>query len=191
MADKNELLDHDYDGIQEYDNDLPRWWVAIFWITALYGVFYVFYYHFGPGLLQEEQLAVDMKEIQELQAKQQQTKPVAEVDEAGLLALVGNAEAMEQGKVVFQAKCMACHGMNGEGLIGPNLTDDHWIHGGKITDIRKVVIEGVLEKGMLAWKGQLSDSEINNVVAYIWTLQGSNPPNPKAPEGELVVREAP
>jgi len=191
MADKNELLDHNYDGIQEYDNDLPRWWLAIFIISFLYGVFYIVYYHFGPGLLQEEQLAVDMKAIQELQAKQEQTKSTTELDESGLLALSQKPETLEQGKTIFQSKCMACHGMNAEGLVGPNLTDELWIHGGKITDLRKVVTEGVLEKGMLAWKGQISDQEINAVVSYIWTLRGSNPPNPKAPEGAPATSEAP
>ena len=83
---------------------------------------------------------------------------------------------------------MACHAQQGQGLVGPNLTDDYWIHGGLISDLRTVILNGVPEKGMLSWRGILKDEEINAVTAYVWTLHGTNPPNPKKPEGELVKR---
>ena len=189
MADKDELLDHDYDGIQEYDNDLPRWWVNIFWLTALFAVVRVGYYHFGPGLLQYQRLAVEMSELEATRAASAAKAGAGvSVTEAGLLALTKDTAALKKGAEVFTAKCVACHLEHGQGLVGPNLTDDYWIHGGKLMDMHKVVTAGVLDKGMLAWKGVISDDEINSVVAYIWTLHGTNPPNPKAPQGDLAPR---
>ncbi len=187
MADKDELLSHNYDGIQEYDNDLPKWWIYLFIICVAYGVFYFVNLHLGSGLDQEEQLAVDMKELHELQEKIEQAKPKVESSDEQLLALANQATALEEGKKVFTEKCVACHGAQGQGIVGPNLTDDYWIHGGKISDIRNLIISGVPAKGMLAWKGILSDQKINEVTAYIWSLKGSNPANPKKPEGELVA----
>lgn len=185
MADKDELLDHDYDGIKEYDNDLPRWWLAIFVITAMYGLWYVLYYHAGPGVFAEQQLALDMEE---LESKQKLDKPAGEeIGDEQLLAMSKDLTALAKGSEVYMGKCLACHGPQAQGLVGPNLTDEFWIHGGKLTDIKNIIVKGVPEKGMLSWKGIISDEEIHSVTAYIWSLQGSNPPNPKAPEGQKVT----
>ena len=181
MAKKeDELLNHDYDGIQEYDNNLPKWWVQLFWVTIIFSVVYVVYYHMMGGLNQEQVLAKEIAEMQQFHASQPKSEGVTE---ESLLALVSNPAAIQSGAAIFQAKCLACHGPQGQGLVGPNLTDDHWIHGPKLTDMRKIVVEGVAAKGMLSWKGLLTDDEISSVVAYIRTLHGTNPPNPKAPEG--------
>ncbi|MCB0323327.1 MAG: c-type cytochrome [Bdellovibrionales bacterium] len=184
MAEKDELLDHDYDGIQEYDNDLPRWWIALFWLTIAFAVVRVGYYHFGPGLLQEERLAVDMAALEEVRSAHQPVVSAGNAD--SLLALVSDADALAKGQEVFTTKCLACHGPQAQGLVGPNLTDDYWIHGGALTDLKRVVVEGVPEKGMIAWGALMPESEINAVVAYIRSLRGTNPPNPKQPEGALV-----
>jgi cytochrome c oxidase cbb3-type subunit 3 len=186
MADKDELLDHNYDGIQEYDNDLPRWWVWFFVLTVVWSLGYVTYMHLGSGLHQEEEIAIAMKEQQELRATVEAKASSGTPDAESLLKLTQDESAIAKGKDVFAGKCMACHAAQAQGLVGPNLTDNYWIHGGKITDIRSVIVNGVPEKGMLAWKGVLSEEEINAVVAFIWSIRGSNPPNPKQPEGELV-----
>ena len=190
MAERDELLEHSYDGIQEYDNDLPRWWTALFILTVVYGLFYVVYYHLGPGLFAEQQLAVDMKALEKVRAQQVASSPEKSFGEDQLLALVENDQVLELGGKVFQQKCAACHGMQGQGLVGPNLTDAYWVHGGSMRDVLDIVVKGVPEKGMLAWKGVISDEEIRAVVAYIKSIQGTNPPNPKKPEGELVELSA-
>lgn len=188
MAEKDELLDHNYDGIQEYDNDLPRWWVNIFWLTTIFALGYLAYTHFGIAEPQHDKLARELSELEAQRAAQAAAvaPPAGASVEEALLQVAADSQAVEHGKGLFTAKCAVCHGENGQGLIGPNLTDQHWIHGGKITDIQTVVMEGVLEKGMLSWKTQLTPKEISDVVAYVWNLRGSNPPNPKAPEGTLV-----
>ncbi len=183
---QDKLLGSFYDGIQEYDNDLPRWWLWLFYGTIIFAVVYVGYYHLGSGLSQEEELAVKMAAINESKKVAAATQKDAALDADGLLALAGKAEIVAKGKETFTVKCVACHNAQGQGLVGPNLTDNYWIHGGKITDIRNVIEVGVAAKGMIPWKGLLSDDEINAVTAFIWSIKGSNPPNPKEPQGEKV-----
>jgi cytochrome c oxidase cbb3-type subunit 3 len=189
MAERDEVREHSFDGIQEYDNDLPRWWVNIFILTAIYSVGYIIFMHMG---FRDSDDVILAKQLAALQAKQQADVQTI-TGEAGskspseiLMALTSDATALAEGKKSFEAKCAACHRADAGGLVGPNLTDAHWIHGGELTDIQKVVINGIPEKGMVAWKGLMTPGEINSVVAYIWSLKGTNPANPKAPEGELV-----
>ena len=188
MADQDKLLDHNYDGIQEYDNDLPRWWVWLFWITVIWGIIYVFYFHAPSTPTPHEKLAADLKEIDAQRAKHAPAPSAGGDESTMLLALAKSTDAVTKGGAVFTAKCAPCHGAAGQGVIGPNLTDNFWIHGGAITDIKRTVVEGVPAKGMIAWKALLTADEMNNVVAYVWTLNGTNPPNPKAAEGQEVMR---
>jgi len=183
MAKQDELLNSNYDGIQEYDNDLPRWWLYLFYITIAFGVVYVGYYMFGPGQSQEQIVIAQLAEDAKLAAA---AAPSEGPSADALIALASNADALKKGHEVFVARCVACHGPDGQGLIGPNLTDKYWIHGGKITDLVKVVENGVLDKGMLAWKGVLQPAELQSVVAYVWSIRGTTPANPKAPQGDLV-----
>lgn len=185
MADRDELLSHNYDGIQEYDNDLPKWWVWLFILTVVFGVVRVAYYHMGPGLLQEERLAKSMAELEQKRAEAAPAKPV-EVSEKSLLALAASDEAVAEGKKLYDINCFACHLQQGQGLVGPNLTDEYWIHGGSITEVRTVISEGIPEKGMIAWKDKFTPEQISAVTAFIWNLRGTNPPNPKKAEGKLV-----
>lgn len=183
MAKKqDELLDSNYDGIQEFDNDLPKWWLGIFYVTIIFAVIYAPYYLFHMGPSSEEVLAEQVKAIKSTLDSKSQT----DVKDDDLLALTKDASHVGAGKGTFTAKCAACHGMEGQGMVGPNLTDDYWIHGGKITDNYKVVVTGVPEKGMLAWKNLMTDQEIRDVVAYIYTLRGTHPANPKDPQGEKI-----
>jgi cytochrome c oxidase cbb3-type subunit 3 len=183
---QDELLNSNYDGIQEYDNDLPKWWQALFLITIVFAVIYSIYYFTGMSPSSEARLAGEMKAIEATQ----KSAPSVEVSAATLLSYVHDTTHLSAGKVVFQQKCLPCHGPEGQGIVGPNLTDDFWIHGGKITDIRHTIVVGVPEKGMLTWKGILSDDEINNVAAFVYSLHGSNPANPKAPQGDKVTDRA-
>lgn len=187
-SDKDELLGHNYDGIQEYDNDLPRWWVWLFWGCIVWGVFYVLVYHVGSWKFKSELLEDELTKIQELKPKVELTMGQGEALSAEILALASDKEALFRGTKNYQEKCAACHLDQGQGLVGPNLTDDYWIHGGSILDIRKVIVEGVPEKGMIPWGPLLQQQEINEIAAFVWNLHGTNPPNPKAAEGELFPR---
>ncbi len=189
MSDKNNdkaLTGHVYDGIEELDNQLPNWWLIIFTVTVIWGFYYWLHYSIAGGRTQAEEYADKMQKIQELRAQGAATSggAGAAVD---LEALIGNADAIQIGKSVFETNCASCHGRAGEGSIGPNLTDNFWIHGrGKALDIEKVVLEGSLAKGMPAWGTLLSRDKIDAAVVYVISLKGSNPANPKAPEGTEV-----
>jgi cytochrome c oxidase cbb3-type subunit 3 len=186
--DQDRLLDHAYDGIQEYDNPLPRWWVLIFWATIVLVPLYITYYHFGPGELKIERFDRAMVEFYDRQA--QELLALGEINDAMLAELQSNESMMGGARKVFQSKCASCHGMFGEGGIGPNMTDEYYLHGGRLTDIYTTVAEGVPTKGMLPWQGKLKPAELLAVSAYVGTLVGTDPPNPKAPQGELYEPEA-
>ncbi len=186
---EDELLHHNYDGIEEYDNDLPKWWQWLFWLGIVYGFVYVAYYHVGPGLSQEETLVLDLEKIEKDRKKSAEKALLEEAEKPiDLALLVKDSKLITKGKEVYQGKCAACHGISGGGVIGPNLTDDFWIHGGDLNSIKKTIENGVLEKGMLAWKGVIKDEEINAVVAFIDSIHASNPENPKAAQGELFKK---
>jgi len=179
---QDQLLDHNYDGIQEYDNPLPTWWVTMFWISIVFAVFYAVYFHFGHGKLAVEAYNEDMVAFYELQAEQ--LLAMGKIKESTLLGLMEDDSMMATGASLFATKCAQCHGNKGEGNIGPNLTDEYWLHGGKLTDIYYTVTEGVPSKGMLAWKNQLGPAEILSVSAYVGALRGSNPSPSKEPQGD-------
>ena len=179
--DHDRLSDHEYDGIREYDNPLPGWWVAIFWVTIVITPLYVLHYHFGRGESVIAQYDREMVEHYELQAKQ--ALAAGSVSEETLAGLQRDTSMMSVAQQVFAGKCAVCHGSAGEGKIGPNLTDDYWLHGGGLTDIYTTVSNGVPEKGMVSWRAQLQPAELLAVSAYVGTLRGTNPPNAKPPQG--------
>ncbi|MFN0013976.1 MAG: cbb3-type cytochrome c oxidase N-terminal domain-containing protein [Saprospiraceae bacterium] len=183
------LSRHDFDGIRELDNRLPPWWVNLFILSVFWSVGYMFYYHWGgdgPSSIDEYNMEME-------QAKKQQAVALAgmanAVDEANVTPLT-DASALADGQLIFKNVCVACHGQGGEGTVGPNMTDEYWIHGGGIKNIFKTIKYGVPDKGMISWQSQLSPSDIQKVSSYILTLQGTNPPNPKAPQGEIWKEEA-
>ncbi|MCA9632940.1 MAG: c-type cytochrome [Myxococcales bacterium] len=180
----DELLDHEYDGIREYDNPLPKWWVWIFWGSFWFALFYFFHYHIGAkGTSVAQAYVEELKEAREAEAKLAMGDAVSE---EGLAKLMNNQAMMNDTKAIFKARCEQCHADKGQGLIGPNLTDDHWIHGkGTLMDIYKTVDEGVQAKGMPAWGRQLTPIELRKVVAYVGSIRGTNVAG-KAPEGEKV-----
>lgn len=178
------MLDHNYDGIKELDNSLPPWWVAMFYITIGFAVVYMAYYHItGAGPSSSEQYEIEMEKADKA-VKAYLATQANLVDETNA-ELLTDEQSLAGGKSIYDANCAACHGMLGEGGVGPNLTDAYWIHGGDIKDVFKTVKYGVPEKGMIAWKAQLNASDIHTVSSYIMTMQGTNPPNAKEAQGEL------
>jgi len=176
------LSDHEYDGIRELDNRLPKWWLWLFYITIVFAAVYFVRYHvIGTGVLQEEEYS---RELATAKLKYQNVPTAGQVDMASMTVLT-DAASLEAGKVIYDKNCMVCHLAQGQGLVGPNLTDDYWIHGCSIQDIYNLIVVGVVEKGMISWKDQLSPQQILEVSSYIISLHGTNPPNPKEPQGEL------
>lgn len=180
----DKVLDHDYDGIREYDNPLPAWWLYLFYGTIAFSIAYIAYYHIGPGPNQAQEYAAEMAVATQLAEAREAAKPKVEQPADALAAAEKDPVKLAAGKETYVKLCAACHRPDGGGLVGPNLTDDHWIHGGSMEAIVNVVTEGVPAKGMIAWKTQLSPAQIVEVSAYVRSLVGTNPPNPKAPEGE-------
>lgn len=182
------LLDHEYDGIQELDNHLPPWWKWLFYFTIGWGAVYLLVYHvFGVFPLMEEEYTGEMEAARIAMEERMKTMDVI-IDE-NTVTFTDAASDLANGKVIYDRECVACHGKSGEGLIGPNFADDYWIHGGSINDIFRTVKYGVPQKGMISWQSKLNPVEMRDVSSYIMTFKGTNPPNAKAPEGELYVPE--
>jgi cytochrome c oxidase cbb3-type subunit 3 len=188
--DKEDEIDlgHNYDGIRELDNRMPPWWLAMFYVTIAWSVVYLFYFHvLGKGALQLDEYKAEM-EIAELQREEYLKKAADKVNESTVTALIADAD-LAKGKQIYTANCVACHGGAGEGGVGPNLTDNYWLHGGGIKNVFKVIKYGVIEKGMISWQTQLKPSEMQQVSSYILTLQGTNPANGKEPQGTEYVED--
>lgn len=182
------LLDHDYDGIRELDNKLPRWWVWLFNFSIVFAVLYFGYYHvLGKGrnmsqLYVEEMKSgevVKAKAIQEFEHKMTSLQPSSE------------PAILSEGKETFGKLCAPCHRADGGGLVGPNLCDDYWIHGSNFVDNLQTIWNGVPAKGMVTWKGTLKPATIYAAASYIYTLRGTHPPNPKPPENTAPVKTGP
>jgi len=182
------MLDHSYDGIRELDNHLPPWWKYLFYATIVFAVVYLFVYHIVDTLpLQEEEYRMELAKAEEAAQARQVSSNVA-FDESSV-EFTDDATALANGLQVYTNNCVQCHKEKGEGGIGPNLTDDYWLHGGSMQDIFKTIKYGVPEKGMIAWEPLLSPTQMRDVASYVMTLYGTNPPNAKEPQGELYVRE--
>lgn len=179
------VLDHSYDGIREYDNPTPGWWWLIFHGTVVFSVFYFVFFQFSPDAwtnAQEHDMAVarnlrlQFGEIGDL-------KP----DEATLLKFMKDPKWLLVGKTVFAGRCVSCHGSNGSGLVGPNMTDDYYKNIKKITDIPTVISNGAANGAMPSWRNQLHPNEIVLTAAYIASLRGENLPSTRPPEGEIIA----
>lgn len=177
------LLDHDYDGIRELDNALPPWWKYGFYITIVVAFIYLFNFHvFGTGQDPLEEYDAEMKEGKRIEeAYKAKTKNL--IDENNIT--LADATGIAEGGKIFKQTCIACHGQNGEGGIGPNLTDDYWIHGGKMNDIYKTIKLGYPEKGMQSWESMYSPVQMRDLASFVKSLKGTKPANPKAPQGDL------
>ncbi len=175
------IKDHSYDGIRELDNDLPPWWKWLFYITIVFAVVYlirVFVFK-SDDLIQEQEYANEMENV--ATAKTAKSAGAAEFH----VQLLTDDASLAAGQEIWTKICAACHLADGGGLVGPNMTDDYWIHGNTVEDLYNVVTNGVIEKGMLPYKNQLSDQKRLEAVSYILVkLQGTTPANPKAPQGK-------
>jgi cytochrome c oxidase cbb3-type subunit 3 len=182
------LLDHEYDGIGELDNKLPRWWVWLFNFSIVFAVLYMIHYHvLGKGRLMAAEYAAEM----EVGEKIKQAALARFEAEMTTLTPSPDAVVLAEGKALYINLCAPCHREDGGGLVGPNLTDDYWIHGGDFKDTLRIIYNGVPEKGMITWKTMLKPREMHAAASYIYTLRGSNPPNPKPREDQAPKSTGP
>lgn len=182
MTDKNQPRGHNFDGIQELDNDLPRWWVALFLVTIVFGFGYIVWYHSGliAASNLEQQYVADVKATQSSGAA---TAPAANSASTASAAAAPTSDALADGKQIFMTTCSPCHGTEGQGIVGPNLTDEFWINGSTRDDVERVITKGSLEKGMPAWGEVLGPAKIQKLVAFVVSLQGTSPSGGKPPQG--------
>jgi cytochrome c oxidase cbb3-type subunit III len=197
LDDADLLLDHEIDGIRELDNDLPPWWIKLFYLSIAFAAVYMLGYHVVElWNLPDAEYVEELKAAGvELETTQGTTASLAsEAPNSGSTQSAGEkpakvsvADILKLGKKVYAKNCASCHVADGGGGVGPNFTDKYWIHGGSKVDIVKVINVGVPLKGMIPWKGILKDKEINAVADYILTLEGTTPAAPKAAQGELYT----
>lgn len=182
------LMDHEADGIRELDNNLPRWWVWMFYCCIVYAIGYLLYFHvFHAGDLMAAEYTKEMKAGDELKMA------AMSKFEAGIPNLQPSSDpvVIAAGGRTFATLCAPCHRADAGGLVGPNLTDDYWIHGNKFADNVTTIWNGVPAKGMVTWKTMLKPDQIYQVASYIYTLRGTKPPNPKPPENTAPVNTGP
>jgi len=181
------MRDHNYDGIFELDNKAPAWFQFLFYITIVIAVIYMVNFH----VLKKDNLMID-EYNQEMTEAQQQKEALMKtgglINETNVTVL-NATEDLKAGKDLYTVNCVSCHGNLGEGTVGPNLTDDYWIHGGGIKNVFATISNGVPAKGMITWKAQLNPKQIQQTASYVLTFYGTKPPNGKAPEGNLYKEE--
>ena len=186
---KDILLDHNYDGIRELDNNLPPWWLYGFYVSIAFSIFYVIFFHFTPyAISSSEEYDREMARAA-VQVEAYLATQADAVDETNVTLLTDEV-SLAEGKEIFNVNCIACHLEHGGGnefSVGPNLTDEYWINGGSIKDVFTTVKYGVPEKGMISWATQMRAADMHKVSSYILSLQGTNPPGAKGPQGELYV----
>nr|WP_315252749.1 cbb3-type cytochrome c oxidase N-terminal domain-containing protein [uncultured Flavobacterium sp.] len=190
VEDENQLLmDHDYDGIKELDNNLPPWWVYLFYACIIFSVIYLVRYEIMGAPDQETELKNELVQAKVEVAEYMKTAP--DLMDENTVTLLTDPADLAEGKTIFTANCVACHRADAGGQIGPNLTDDHWILGGGIKNVFHTLVNGGRDgKGMISWKGTLKPKEMQKVASYVLSLRGSNPKDPKAPDGEIWVDES-
>ena len=182
----DEVRAHSFDGIQEYDNPMPGWWKFVFYLTIVWAVGYVAAISYGWIPSYEDDLATGQAEIRNRRMAVAARTPAVVIDEATLIAASKDEASVAAGKKMYGEKCAPCHAAEGQGLIGPNLTDNAWLNGGGPLDIHRVIKDGVTAKGMPAWGPSVGDEGVNQLVGFILTLKGTTPPNPKAAQGTVV-----
>ncbi len=183
---KDLLLDHNYDGIQELDNSLPPWWKYGFYVTIVVSIVYMYRFHVShDGLSQQEEYAVEMQQGEEEKAAYL-AQSANNVDETSVTQLT-DATTLSEGHELFVKTCAACHVADGGGNVGPNLTDEYWLHGGGIKDIFKSIKYGWQDKGMKSWKDDYSPKQIQALASFVKSLKGTHPAVPKAPQGDLYI----
>jgi cytochrome c oxidase cbb3-type subunit III len=176
---RNPEVKHVFDGIEEHDNALPNWWLAILWSSIVFAFGYWFYYH--PSGLGPDQQTLYERELAAVQQQRELLAPT--VTEQLLLALAEDGAVVEQGRALYAQQCAACHAAGGQGLIGPNLTDRYWLHGGSPVQIHKSIAEGVVARGMPGWQQTLGGERVQQITAFVLTLRGKELAG-KEPQGQ-------
>jgi cytochrome c oxidase cbb3-type subunit 3 len=174
------ISDHEYDGIRELDNDLPPWWKWLFYLTIVFAIVYLvrLFVFEADDLVQQSEYNKEMAQAASM-------APAPSSTEAFEIKVLTDQTSLANGRAIFDKICSVCHLIDGGGLVGPNMTDDYWIHGNTIQEMFNTVTNGVLEKGMISYKDQYSPQQRLEVLSYIITLHGTTPATPKAPQGEL------
>lgn len=182
-AESRMTLSHAYDGIKELDNPTPPWFNYLFYGTIVFGIGYLLYFHvMGDGQIMHNEYQQEIALAEK--AQEEYAKKTANAINESNVTLLKDAKGIAEGKALYTQYCVACHGAEGQGGVGPNLTDEYWLHGGSIKDVFKTVKEGVPAKGMIAWKSQLKANQIQQVSSFILSLQGTKPAGGKEPQGE-------
>ncbi|TSE06537.1 cbb3-type cytochrome c oxidase N-terminal domain-containing protein [Aquimarina algiphila] len=180
------ILDHNYDGIQELDNNLPPWWVYGFYATIVFGAVYLVRFHIFNDYTQTEEYETEVAEAKI--AIEEYKKTAKDLVDINTVTLLTEASDINAGKAVFTTNCVACHKADGGGGIGPNLTDEYWILGGGIKNVFRTISEGGRDgKGMVAWKQTLKPAEMAQVASYVISLGGTTPAEPKEAQGEIWI----
>ena len=175
------VMDHEFDGIQEFDNRLPNWWLWLMWGSMVFALLYwVFFHTLGVGVLPVERFEMEMQVAQEAQ--------IARALEAGIdneffVMMSQTEDKVAEGREIFVKHCVACHLDQGQGSVGPNLTDGYWINGCEPMQMLKTINDGVAAKGMPAWMNQLGPTRVHTVLSYILTIKDNDVAG-KAPEGD-------
>lgn len=181
------MLDHDYDGIRELDNALPPWWKYGFYITIGVACIYLLNFHvLGIGLNPTEEYNAEMEKAR-IAIENYEANNKDKIDENNVP--MADAAGIKAGHDLFQANCVACHLSDGGGSVGPNLTDDYWLHKGSLNDIYHSIKNGWPDKGMQSWSSHFSPKEISYIASFVKSLKGTKPATPKAPQGDLYVDE--
>ncbi|WP_345242151.1 cbb3-type cytochrome c oxidase N-terminal domain-containing protein [Nibrella saemangeumensis] len=185
---KELVMEHSYDGIQELDNPTPPWFMSLFYGTIAIGVVYLIYYHvIDTDSLQIAEYTQEVA-IAEKQREEYIKKVAGNINE-NTVTMVADAKGLESGKTLYTQYCVACHGEQAEGKVGPNLTDEYWLHGGDIKAVFHSITEGIPDKGMISWKNQLNPLQIQQISSFVLSLKGTNPANAKEPQGTKAGEE--
>jgi cytochrome c oxidase cbb3-type subunit 3 len=189
-AEKELELDHDFDGIKELNNPIPFWFNLLFYTTIAVAFVYLMVFHvFEVGSLQGKEYETEMANAEI--SKQEYIKKAGNLIDENSVVLLTDKAKIHEGAEIFTTKCVVCHGEKGEGKVGPNLTDEYWLHGGDVKSIFKTIKYGVPSKGMVAWQNSMNGGQIQQLASYILSLQGTNPPGAKEPQGEKAAAAAP
>lgn len=182
---KNLVMDHKFDGIAELNNPTPAWFMVLFYGTIIFAICYLLTYHvFGFGKLQDEEYVAEIEQAADAKAAflANPVNSASAVNENNIKQSK-DAAVLKSGGALFATRCPPCHGDHGQGIVGPNLTDEFWLHGGKIKDVFKTIKYGVPDKGMISWEKSMSAQQISDIANYVLSLQGTKPAGAKAPQG--------